>query len=98
MSPTQRVELRLLGQTLTVRTEAAPDHVRALAAFVEERVGDVQRPGVRDPLAALSLAALDIADELFRVRDDRARGTDDVRARLDALVALLEQVTPPGPS
>lgn len=88
-----RVELTLLGQTLTLRTAAAPEYLKQLVAFVEDRVATLERGGVRDRSTALALAALDIADELFRARDDRARGTEDVRARLDALLALLHAVT-----
>ncbi|HSF03519.1 MAG TPA: cell division protein ZapA [Solirubrobacterales bacterium] len=88
-----RVELTILGQTLTVRTEASPEHLRALAAYLEERVAEVRRV-VRDPLAALTLAALDITDELFRAREGRAREEDDVRRRLGALVEMLEQLAP----
>ena len=88
-----RVELTILGQTLTVRTEASPEHLGDLAAYLEERVAEVRRV-VRDPMAALTLAALDITDELFRARDGRARGEDDVSRRLGALVQLLEQLAP----
>ena len=87
---TTRVEVKLLGQSLTLRTGAPPEYVRSLAAYVEDRVATIQRSGVRDPSTAVMLAALDIVDELFRAREDRARGEHDVRARLDALVALLE--------
>ena len=62
------VELSLLGQTLTVRTEAPPEYVRRLAAYLEERVTELRTAGIKDPLASLTLAALDITDELFRVR------------------------------
>lgn len=94
MSAPVRVELTLLGQTLAIRTDAAPDYLRSLVGYIEARVGALQRSGVRDPMIALSLAALDITDELFREREGRTRGEDDVRARLDALVALLHQVAP----
>ena len=90
-----RVELELLGQTLTIRTEASPEYLRSLAAYLEERVAAIQRSGVRDPVRALGLAALDITDELFRARDDKSRDEADVQKRLGALVALLEQATPP---
>ena len=50
--------------------------------------------GVADPLTALSLAALDITDELFRSREDKRTDEDDVGARLGALVALLDKVAP----
>jgi cell division protein ZapA (FtsZ GTPase activity inhibitor) len=98
MNEPRRIELNLLGQTLTIRSEAPPDYLRRLAKYLEERVGQLKRSGVKDPLTALSLAALDITDELFRSREDKTRDEGDVGARLGALVALLEKVTPRDPS
>ena len=94
MSESRRVELTFLGQALALRTEAPPDYLRKLAKFVEERVAELKRAGVRDPMKALSLAALDIADELFRERDEKGHGAADVGARLGALVALLDKAAP----
>ena len=98
MSEPARVELTVLGQTLTVRTEASADYVRSLARYLEERVATVKRGGVRDANTALILAALDIADELFRARDDVTRREGDVSERLGALVTLLERGTTTSPS
>ena len=95
MAEAGRVELTLLGQTLTVRTEAPPEHIRALAAYLEERVGALRKSGVRDPLAALTLAALDITDELFRMREEHSIDESDVGVRLGALIAMLDEVAPP---
>jgi cell division protein ZapA len=92
-----RVELSLLGQTLTVRTEESPDYLKRLATYIEERVNALKTAGVRDPMAALSLAALDITDELFRIREDTARQEGDVGKRLGALVELLDRLAPEGP-
>lgn len=89
-----RVELSLLGQTLTVRTEATPEYVRQLAAFLEERVGELTRSGIKDPMAALTLAALDITDELFRAREERTKQDGDVHTRLGALVDILDRLAP----
>jgi len=91
MSEVKRVELTLLGQTLVVRTEAAPDYVRSLARHLEQRVETVRRGGVPDHIKSLLLAALEITDELFRARDERSRETADVSARLDALQSVLDQ-------
>jgi cell division protein ZapA (FtsZ GTPase activity inhibitor) len=93
----ERVELTLLGQTLTVRTEASPEHVRRLAAYLEERVNALKAAGIRDSLAALTLAALDITDELFRLREDSARQEGDVGARIGALVEMLDRLAPEPP-
>jgi cell division protein ZapA (FtsZ GTPase activity inhibitor) len=94
MTEPRRIELNLLGQTLTIRSEAAPDYLRTLAKYLEERVTALKLSGVKDPLTALALAALDITDELFRARDDKTRDEGDVGARIGALVTLLEKVTP----
>jgi cell division protein ZapA (FtsZ GTPase activity inhibitor) len=92
LSEATRVELTILGQTLTVRTEASADYVRSLAKYLEDRVATIKKSGVRDASAALILAALDIVDELFRARDDVSRRDGDVSARIGALLTLLEQV------
>jgi cell division protein ZapA (FtsZ GTPase activity inhibitor) len=91
-----RVDLRLLGLTLTVRTDASPEYVTSLAAYLEERVSAVQHAGVREPMTALSLAALDIVDELFHAREDRSREAAEVRSRLGSLVTLLEGLASSG--
>ncbi len=56
-------------------------------------MAELKRAGVKDPLKALSLAALDITDELFKTRDEKTRGAGDVGTRLGALVALLDEAT-----
>ena len=71
MNEPRRIELNLLGQTLTIRSEATPEYLRRLAKFLEDRVAQLKRSGVNDPLTALSLAALDITDELFRSREEK---------------------------
>jgi len=92
-----RIELTLLGQTLTVRSEADPAYLRSLAAFVEKRVTALQQGGVRDPMKALVLAALEIADDLHRAREEKTRDAGEVEARLGALVELLDRVAPDPP-
>lgn len=97
MADPGRIELTLLGQTLSLRSEASPEYLRALAAFVEERVATLQRGGVRDPLKALSLAALDIADELHRAREDRSLDEGEVGTRLRAVIARLDELSRQAP-
>jgi len=98
MSESRRVEFQLLGQTLTIRTAESPDYIRALAKYIDERVTALKRSGVKDPMTALSLAALDITDELFKAREDASQDEGDVGKRLSALVAMLERATPKEPA
>ena len=92
MAEAQRVELTFLGKKLTVRTEAAPEHLQSLVRYLEDAVAELRQAGVRDDMTALMLAALDVTDELFREREDK-RAAGDVGARLGALVTLLDQTT-----
>jgi cell division protein ZapA (FtsZ GTPase activity inhibitor) len=97
MTDPARVELTLLGQTLTLRSEADPAYLRSLATALEARVAALQRGGVRDVFRALILVALDMTDELHRSRDDQTKDAGDVAARLGALVKLLDSVAPDPP-
>src|SRR2546430_9163193 len=91
MSAPKRVELTFLGQALALRTDASPDYVRKLAKFVEERVAELRRAGVKDPLKALSLAALDITDELFKARDRKSTRLNSSHSQISYAVFCLKK-------
>lgn len=97
MPDKNRVEVEILGQKYTIRSEAAPEYVRQLAAHVEQRAREVQGPSpvAQDPAKLLALAALYITDELFRLRDEQALADRDTSARLGALSQLLDSAAPP---
>ena len=95
MTEPERVELTILGQTLTLRSEADPAYLRSLVAALEARVAALQRGGVRVVFKALILGALDMTDELHRAEQMKDAG--DVAARLGALVKLLDSVAPDSP-
>ncbi len=100
MAEKQRVDIEILGQKYPIRSEAGADWVRQLASFVDQRAreirGDAPGPG-QDAVRVLALTALDITDELFRLRDERKdQEVDhkDVSARLGALRQILDAVVP----
>ncbi len=96
MPDKNRVEVEILGQKYTIRSEAAPDYVRELAAHVEQRAREIQGPNpTQDTVKLLALAALHITDELFRLKDQQAMADRDTSARLGALSQLLDSVAPP---
>jgi len=93
MADMNRVEVEILGHTYAIRSQEAPDYVRRLAAHVERRAREVQDAGsARDPVKLLALAALHIADELFRLTDEQAVIARAASARLGELSRLLDSV------
>jgi len=96
MTEARRVDVEILGQRYAIRSGAPPDYVRQLVAYLEARVKEIRGEAAgQDPAKFLVLAALDITDELFRLREDRARSEGDASARVGALLKLLESVVQP---
>jgi cell division protein ZapA (FtsZ GTPase activity inhibitor) len=93
---THRVEFEILGQKITIRSEATPEYVHRLVAYLEDRLQEVGGDGA-DALRRLALVALYVTDELFRLRDERSQAEGDVNARVDALLKLLEDTKPASP-
>ena len=83
------VQVEIFGQTYSVKAGGDAAYVQKLAAFVDEEMKDVSRAsGAVDSLKVAVLAALNLADECFRLRQDseakHASGTslDDRAMRL----------------
>jgi len=90
------VHVQIFGQTYSVKAGAETGYVEELAAHVDAQMQEVGRSaGAVDSLRVAVLAALNIADECFRLRadlreaDDRAAGKATALAR--ELAAALEE-------
>lgn len=64
------VDIEIMGQKFTVRSEAEENYVRKVAGYVDGKMQEVQktaRPVAKSSIAML--AALNIADEYHRLKD-----------------------------
>ena len=65
------VHVEIFGQDYAVRGGDDPGYVEKLAAFVDERMKEISRTsGAVDTLRIAVLAALNVADECFHLRDE----------------------------
>jgi cell division protein ZapA len=63
------VKVTIVGQELTIRSDATPEHTREVAAYVDKTIRGIMNSGaVVESSRAAVLAALQITDELFRAR------------------------------
>jgi cell division protein ZapA len=87
------VHVEIFGLGYSVQAGTEPGYVEQLAAFVDAQMREVSRgAGAVDSVRIAVLAALNIADELFRARA-RVRGADDqLRRRADGLARELAAV------
>ena len=75
------VHVEIFGQDYAVRGGADPRYVEKLAAFVDEQMKEVSRTsGAVDSLRIAVLAALNITDECFHLREEL--GVAEKRAEL----------------
>jgi cell division protein ZapA len=87
------IPITIQGQQYPIRTSLDPDYVLRLAAFVDEkmRAASESTPS-SDSLRLAVLAALNIADELFRCRDATDQRNGELAERTEELERLLDRV------
>jgi cell division protein ZapA len=92
-SPEQVVSVEIGGLNYPIRTGLDTDYVLKIAAHVNERmraVSDVTPTG--DLVRLAVLAALNIADELFRCRDASRVRNGELAERAHELEEMLDRV------
>lgn len=81
MSERRSVRVRIVGEEYSLRSDAGEEHTRAVAAYVDRVITQVVASGtVVESHKAAILAALQIADELLRLR--AAEATREERIQL----------------
>jgi cell division protein ZapA len=85
------VSVEINGLRYPIRSQLDATYVAALAAYVEEKMQLAARESPQgDTLKIAVLAALNIADECFRAREERSAQSTDVTARARHLERLLD--------
>jgi cell division protein ZapA len=74
------VKVTIVGEEYSIRSDAPPEHTRAVAAYVDAAIRKVMNAGVVvETHKAAILAALQITDELFRSNQSSAELVDELR-------------------
>ncbi len=85
------VEVTILGQKYKIKGDAPDEYIIKLAEFVDSRVREVlQKNPNTAPLKATIVAAINIADELFKMKESQQRFTKQIEKKTDELVRLFE--------
>jgi cell division protein ZapA len=92
MAEPRVVHVEVHGQRYPIRTTLDPSYVQDLATFVDRRMAMASEASPStDTLGLAVLTALNIADELFRARDEHVDNADSVTARAAALERIVDQ-------
>ncbi|HYW51482.1 MAG TPA: cell division protein ZapA [Gemmatimonadaceae bacterium] len=86
------VKVSVAGEEVTIRSEQPAEHSIAVAHHVDQSIRRIQdQSPLVDTGKAAILAALQIADELFRTRNDSERGAE----RLEQTMEDIRRMLPP---
>jgi cell division protein ZapA (FtsZ GTPase activity inhibitor) len=91
-----RTAVDIFGRRFELRASGSDERLQELARYVDGRMRELAEVSPHVDTARLAvLAALNIADELFREREtEPGTRNDKMRQRVEGLIARLEDVLP----
>ena len=93
MSEGRVIPVEIHGQRYPIRSGLDPEYVARLAAYVDEKMrAAAESTPSGDSLRLAVLAALNIADELFRCRDATDQRNGQLAERTEKLERLLDRL------
>ncbi len=85
------VEIRVFGQTYTVKTDAEEDYIQEVAKYVNEKMEEVlKKTKSVSTLNVAILTALNIADDLLREKEKRIALVREVETKSKDLVEKID--------
>lgn len=93
MSEGRVISVEIHGQRYPIRSSLDQDYVLRLAAYVDDKIGAAaDSTPTGDSLRLAVLAALNIADELFRIREATRVKDSRIAERASELEQLVDRV------
>jgi len=86
----ESIQVEIFGQTYNLKVAESREYIRELAAFVDNRMKDVQKTtGTSDAYRIAILAILNIADELHKLRQQDHALQRTAADSLDRLMDII---------
>lgn len=94
VSEKRAVKLELLGRRFTVRSDDDDEYIQALVEYVNTKLTEIREATGRiDADSIALLAALDIADALFRERREARELKREVKEKSHRLLESIERIS-----
>ena len=85
------IEIKVFGQTYTVKTDAEESHIQAVAKYVNEKMEEILRKTRSvSTLNVAILTALNIADDLLREKEKRKALLEKIEAKSKDLAEKID--------
>lgn len=90
----KQVEIKVMGQKFTVRSDSTEEYVNEVANFVEEKINEVMRS--TKAVASLNvviLAAMNIADEFMKFKQTKDKQWENAEKKIKNVIELIDLQT-----
>ncbi len=88
-------KVEIYGQEYRISGDADPEYVAEIARYVDAKMKEVARGTALGSLSKIAiLGALNIAEELFKERDEKNRILSGIEAATSRMKEKLEEITP----
>ena len=84
-------EISIMGQKFMIKSDSNDDYIRRVAEFVDMKINEVMQS--TKSVASLNvaiLAAMNIADEYFKFREDRGEKFTVAGKKVEDLIELVD--------
>ena len=88
------VEVQILGQRFVLKSDADQRHVERLVTYVKRKVDEIGAKGPVSSSKLAVLAALNIADDYFKVLEESREFRKQVASQSRSLLADLDDEAP----
>jgi len=87
------VQVDIFGQEYTVKAPANSSYIINIAEYVDLKMREVEKnlPGQQSPTRIAILAAMNISDEFFTLRNKQAEQGDRMEARITSLIEYIDK-------
>jgi cell division protein ZapA len=91
-NPSQSYKVVIYNQTYSLRSDHSPEYIHQLADYVNQRMTEIASATMTvDSLRVAILAAIQIADELHRARNEMKETEEEIATRSAKYAELLDQ-------
>ncbi len=85
------IEVNIFGHDYTVKTDADSEYIQEIASYVDKKMGEiVKNTKTVSTLNTAILAALNIADDLFKEKEKREELLTEVENRSEEIVKTID--------
>jgi cell division protein ZapA len=86
------MRIQIYDQSYNVNSGQSDEYLRELAAYVDAKMHDIaDETHIADSLKVAVLAALNIADEMFTLREHQKQVEGPLRKRVEKCVGMVEK-------